>query len=354
MSTSALAVPTFSLEQLAPATTPLPAEITPPRKPRVWTAFATLLLAVIAGQLAVFVAAVALGFGSGVVMGAMGMDQAAIQTQIQLIFQNPMMSLIVTLLPFQLVTALVVVFAARRSKEPIKKRLGLLPPSGRKFGIVKLTGLAAFTLSTALTISILTVIFVGLPMPSSSVSAVVAGGSMWAIVLLGVLISIIPALVEETFFRGYVQRRFLERWSPAVAIGFTTLLFALMHFDSLTHIVSVIPLGIVTGLLAYRTNSVKLGMAVHALHNAGSVMFSALVMMFVPMVTAETLGYIVFGTLIVLGLFGLPAIISLLRNGKQAVVSDAVSEGAEEAQIVNRREAVEPGFAFDSQLASAV
>ena len=98
-----------------------------------WTAFATLLLAAIAGQLAVFAAAVALGFGSGVVMGAMGMDQAAIQSQIQSIFQNPMVSLIVTLLPFQLVTAVVVVLAARRSKEPLKQRLGWLPPSGRKW-----------------------------------------------------------------------------------------------------------------------------------------------------------------------------------------------------------------------------
>ncbi len=243
MSTAIVVTPSLTPELIESASDSVLAEITKPRKPRVWTAFATLLLAAIAGQLAVFAAAVALGFGSGVVMGAMGMDQEAIQSQIQSIFQNPMVSLIVTLLPFQLVAAVVVVLAARRSKEPLKKRLGWLPPSGRRVGIVKLTSLAAFTLSTALTISILTVIFAGLPMPENSVSAVVADGSVWAILLLSVLISIVPALVEETFIRGYVQRRFLERWSPAVAIGFSTVLFALMHFDSLTHILAVIPAG---------------------------------------------------------------------------------------------------------------
>jgi membrane protease YdiL (CAAX protease family) len=351
---STVVTPTFSLEPLEPATEPVLAEITESRKPRVWTAFATLLLAVIAGQLAVFAAAVALGFGSGVVMGAMGMDAAAIQSQIQSIFQNPLVSLIVTLLPFQLAMALAVVFAARRSNEPFKKRLGLLPPSGRKFGVVKLTALAAFTLSAALTLSILSVMYVGLSMPSNPVSAVVDGGSVWGILLLSLLISIVPALVEETFFRGYLQRRFLERWSPVVAIGFTTLLFAIMHFDSLTHIVAVIPLGIVTGLLAYRTNSVKPGMVVHALHNVGTVVFSASVMMFGPLVAEETLGLIVFGTMIVLALFGLPALISLVRSGKRAIATDSVLERSAEAPTANRRDAIQPDFAFDSQLASAV
>ncbi len=83
-------------------------------------------------------------------------------------------------------------------------------------------------------------------------------------------------------------------------------------------------------------------------------MFSALVITFGPMVAEETLGYVVFGTLIVLGLFGLPAIISLLRSGKRAIATDAVLESAAEAAAVNRREAIEPDFAFDSQLASAV
>lgn len=52
----------------------------------------------------------------------------------------------------------------------------------------------------------------------------------------------IPALVGETLFRGYLQRRFPKRWSPAVAISVSTLPFALMHMDSLEHIIAIVPL----------------------------------------------------------------------------------------------------------------
>ena len=44
-----------------------------------------------------------------------------------------------------------------------------------------------------------------------------------------------------------------------------------MHFDSLQHIVAVIPLGVLTGLLAHKTNSVKPGMLVHGVHNVAAV-----------------------------------------------------------------------------------
>src|SRR5262249_39615217 len=106
--------------------------------------------------------------------------------------------------------------------------------------------------------------------------------------------------------------------------------------------------------LAYRTNSVKPGMVVHALHNVGTVMFTALVMLFGPLVTEEAMGYIVFGTLIVLGLIGLPAVISLVRIGKRSIETNSIQELALEVTTVNRGEPVQPDFVFDSQLASAV
>ena len=91
---------------------------------------------------------------------------------------------------------------------------------------------------------------------------------MRAVTLLSIILSILPALVEEALFRGYLQRRLLQRWSPAVAIGVSTLLFALLHFDSVHHMFGVVPLGVITGLLAYRTNSIKPGMLVHGLQRS--------------------------------------------------------------------------------------
>ena len=36
---------------------------------------------------------------------------------------------------------------------------------------------------------------------------------------LALLLCVLPPLAEETLFRGYVQRRLLQRWHPAVAIA---------------------------------------------------------------------------------------------------------------------------------------
>ena len=82
------------------------------------------------------------------------------------------------------------------------------------------------------------------------------------------LISLLPAVFEELLFRGYLQRRLLERWSPVVAIGISSILFALIHADSLQHICAVLPGGIFYGIVAYRTRSIWPTIVMHALHNA--------------------------------------------------------------------------------------
>jgi uncharacterized protein len=117
-------------------------------------------------------------------------------------------------------------------------------------------------------------------------------------------------------FRGYIQRRLLARWSPAVAIGVSTLLFAILHVDSLQHIIAVVPLGLVTGLLAYRTQSVKAGMLVHAIHNAGAVGFGAALRASTPMVGDAGAGLVAIGLLAAMFLIGLPAIALLLWRGQ--------------------------------------
>ena len=66
---------------------PLPAPIKP-RKPRVWTAFITLLAASVAGQIGTVVAAIAVDIGVNFVMGAQGADSATIQARVQEIFEH--------------------------------------------------------------------------------------------------------------------------------------------------------------------------------------------------------------------------------------------------------------------------
>ena len=323
-------------------------------KPRIWTAITTLFVAVIVGSLFTFLAGVAVGVGTGVIMGAQGADGPAIQARIQEICQQPLPLLLLSLIPFQFGMAVVVLFAARRSKEPIKQRLGLVPQSGRTFGGFKLATMAAFTLSIAWATLIFSSLIVGPPPTDGPIADIINDGSWWTITLLSVILSVIPALVEESLFRGYLQRRFLQRWSPAVAISVSTLLFAVMHMDSLQHIIAVVPTGVVLGLLAYRTNSVKPGMLVHAVHNTGIVGFGALATVLSRHFGDEELGLLFIGMIGVLGLIGLPGVVSLLRSAKPSVATHIEPEPAVETVSVRIRELTLPGYASDSQLASAV
>jgi len=142
--------------------------------------------------------------------------------------------------------------------------------------------------------------------------------------------------------------------SQKVQISVSSLPFAIMHMDSLQHIIAVVPLGVVTGLLAYRTNSVKPGMLVHAIHNTGAVGFAALAPVLTPHIGHEELGLLLIGTIGVLGLIGLPAVVSLLRSAKPqpSVKTHAAPEPVVKPLSAWSRELSLPNFAVDSRLAS--
>jgi len=342
MSTVTAFEPTSVAATLEPACTTPTVDTPAPRKPRVWTAFLTFFLAVVAGQVAVVAAVFTIGVGIGVVMGAQGADGATIQTRIQEIFTQPLFTLLTMFLPCQLGMAAVLLFAARRSPQPIKERLGLMPPSGRKIGLIQLAALAAFTVSVAWASLIVGSLFFGAPPSGDTISNAVAGASLGTITLVSILLCVVAVVVEECLFRGYLQRRFLERWSPAVAISVSTLLFALTHLDSLQHIVAVLALGSVTGLVAYRTNSIRPSMIVHALHNVAVVGFTSLAPVLAATIGQERLGQLFLGLIATLGLIGLPAVILLLRRDKPA--SAAAPSSVWTPSL--------PQYAFDSHLAS--
>lgn len=81
-------------------------------------------------------------------------------------------------------------------------------------------------------------------------------------------IGLVPAFVEELFFRGYMQRRLLARWSPAVAIPVVAAIFAAFHGTPIWAL-SVLPLGLWLGILAWSTGSLWPGIVCHAFVNGG-------------------------------------------------------------------------------------
>jgi len=117
---------------------------------------------------------------------------------------------------------------------------------------------------------------------------------------IGVLImlSVVPAVVEETLFRGYIQRRLLQRWTPLAAIATSTAFFALAHFD-VQHTFAVIPLGVWLGYIAWRTSSLWPGMICHAAQNVfallstryGDLNIRGLQPEMIPMLVVAGLGF---------------------------------------------------------------
>lgn len=89
--------------------------------------------------------------------------------------------------------------------------------------------------------------------------------------LLGATIA--APVLEELLFRGIFLKGLLEKYSPAVAIVSTSLLFAILHLYP-WHVINTFLDGLLFGWLYYKTRSVIMCMLLHAAHNLGGWFFS--------------------------------------------------------------------------------
>ncbi|MEQ1906553.1 MAG: ABC transporter permease subunit [Pirellulaceae bacterium] len=85
--------------------------------------------------------------------------------------------------------------------------------------------------------------------------------------------AIIPALCEEWFFRGMLQRSLLTSMKPWKAIAISALAFGVFHtlsgsVVSFDRLLPTALMGLLLGLLAYKANSIVPGILMHSVHNA--------------------------------------------------------------------------------------
>jgi len=92
--------------------------------------------------------------------------------------------------------------------------------------------------------------------------------------LIILIVAIVPAICEETMFRGFVQRSFEFKMSPFKAALLTAIFFGLYHFNPYG-LVALIALGFYLGYASYSSNSLILAMFLHFLNN-----FTAITMYF--------------------------------------------------------------------------
>lgn len=89
-----------------------------------------------------------------------------------------------------------------------------------------------------------------------------------ALILSFVMIVILAPLAEELLFRGWIFGSLRARFSAAVTIFVTAVLFAIVHMDPTgVYPIAVLAPGLVLSVIRERTGSVKGAVLAHALYN---------------------------------------------------------------------------------------
>ena len=82
-----------------------------------------------------------------------------------------------------------------------------------------------------------------------------------------VVIGLLAGSAEEVFFRGYMQGRLRERFTPAIAVAVTSAAFALLHLEWI-HAGLALALGLWLGFVTEQAGSALPAVAAHVINNA--------------------------------------------------------------------------------------
>lgn len=92
---------------------------------------------------------------------------------------------------------------------------------------------------------------------------------MQVFILLLIAVLIAPVL-EEMFYRGFIQKTLEERFTPAIAVMLTAPMFALAHFQVL-QFPGLVIVGVVCGLMLQYTKRIGMAICCHMSFNAYAV-----------------------------------------------------------------------------------
>lgn len=97
------------------------------------------------------------------------------------------------------------------------------------------------------------------------------GNNIWEILLIIITVSVTPAICEEFFFRGFVQKSFEFKLKPFWAIFITAVFFGLYHFNPYG-LIPLIIIGLYLGFAIYISDSIIVSIALHFLNNFISIL----------------------------------------------------------------------------------
>lgn len=97
------------------------------------------------------------------------------------------------------------------------------------------------------------------------------GSNILEYIIIILTVSVTPAICEEVFFRGYVQKSFEYKQKPITAILLTSIFFGLYHFNPYG-LLPLVVLGMYLGYSAYKSNSIVVPIVLHFLNNFIAIM----------------------------------------------------------------------------------
>ena len=100
----------------------------------------------------------------------------------------------------------------------------------------------------------------------STYSSMLSANNIFEGILVIIVIAITPAICEESFFRGFVQKSFEQKQKPLLAVFITSFFFAIYHFNPFG-LVALLLLGMYLGYSAYMSNSILIPIILHFLNN---------------------------------------------------------------------------------------
>ncbi len=97
-----------------------------------------------------------------------------------------------------------------------------------------------------------------------------SASNIFEFILVVLVVAIVPAVTEETMFRGFVQRSFELKLRPYLAIFITAIFFSGYHFNPYGFIPLFI-LGAYFGFAAYKSRTLVVPIVLHFLNNFSAV-----------------------------------------------------------------------------------
>jgi len=156
---------------------------------------------------------------------------------------------------------LIILIIKVRKNITIKEYLGLKP-------VTKKTGLVLFAITAAI-LGVSAGISIIFEIPSSSQFMVDVYKTSACPVLLWIAVVIFTPLLEETFFRGFLFAGFIQsRIGLIGTIIITSLIWTTLHIQyEVYELATIFILGIILGIVRYRTNSLWAPILMHAFNN---------------------------------------------------------------------------------------